>query len=53
MKTRKQYNNTKKTKSKRYKRTKKQKGGNINCDFLKYSQDLFKHLRVKDSSYKY
>ena len=47
MKTRKQYNiNTKKTKSKRYKRTKKQKGG-VNCDFLKDSQDLFKHLRVK------
>lgn len=48
MKTRNQYNiNTKKIKSKRYKRTKKQKGGNVNCDFLKDSQDLFRHLRVK------
>jgi len=47
MKTRKQY--TKKTKSKRYKRTKKQKGGNVKCDFLKDSQDLFRHLRVKEN----
>jgi len=38
---------TRKPKSKRYKRTKKQKGGNVNCDFLKDSEDLFRHLRVK------